>query len=62
MKAKRIIFLLFFVLFIAVFPLATVYFFSKSGLDLHKVIKSDMAFHQDSIRINLGELVSIGEN
>lgn len=55
MNANRILFLLFFVLFIAVFPLATVYF-SKSGLDLHKVIKSDMAFHQDSIRINMKDL------
>lgn len=44
-----------FILFVIVFPVVTV-FFSKKGLDKFKVIRSEMQFLKDSIRINFNDL------
>ena len=43
----------FFIVFIIVFPLVTV-FFSKSGLDRYRELKSEMNLYKDSIIIDLG--------
>ena len=46
-----------FIFFVGFLPIAT-FFFSKSGLDVHKNIKKEMRYHRDSIRINIDQLVS----
>lgn len=57
-KKKNPTVIIAFVLFIVIFPIATVWF-SKTGLDRYKGIRNEMRFLEDSIRVNFEDLTLV---